>query len=70
CRDCQFSVIVFPNEFAPAFLWVRASAGSILLLAALIMLGALVHLWMKRKKPKKTKPKLSPVNLKGSGRKA
>ncbi|MCD4740294.1 hypothetical protein K8R43_03830, partial [archaeon] len=52
CRDCQFSPIVFPNEFAPAFLWIRASAGTILLLAALVLLGALVHLWKKRSSKK------------------
>ncbi|MCD4740784.1 hypothetical protein K8R43_06435, partial [archaeon] len=55
CQDCQFSPIVFPNELAPAFLWIRASAGTILLLAALLMIAALAHLWMK--KPKKVSSK-------------
>ncbi|MCD4739645.1 hypothetical protein K8R43_00475 [archaeon] len=62
CQDCQFSPLVFPTEFAPAFLWIRAGAGSILLLAALIMLIALLSLWMKKpSKPPETPLPATPL---------
>jgi hypothetical protein len=47
CNDCLAPPIVVSEEVAGAFSWIRASAGTIMLLAALVLLVMLYRMWKK-----------------------
>jgi hypothetical protein len=50
CADCLDVVKDFPQPAKAVFNWIRASAGSIMLLASLVLLVLLVRLWKKGEK--------------------